>query len=63
MEFKSAHNPKIKEEIREIRKYLEMNENENNLSKLTRSSKSSAKGTFIVINGYIKKQEDLKSTT
>ena len=55
-----VHNQQLKEEIkRDIKKYLERNENKNTThQKLWDATKDILRGKFILINTYIKKLED-----
>ena len=44
----------------EVRKYLKTNENGNNFQTLLDAAKSVLRGKFIVIQAFLKKQENLK---
>ena len=56
------NNQKVTEEIkREIRKFLETNDNENTATQnLWDAAKEVLRGKFIAIQSYLKKQENLK---
>ena len=59
-----SQQPKVKEEItKEIRKYLEVNENKNKTVRLRECSKSSVQKEIFTIYAYIKKKKDLKLVT
>jgi len=45
---------------REVRKYLKTNENGNDFQTLLDAAKSVLRGKFIVIQAFLKKQENLK---
>ena len=52
------NNKQATEEIkREIKKFLEINDNENTTQNLWDAAKSSSKRKFIAIQSYLKKQE------
>ena len=52
------NNQKVTEEIeREIKKFLETNDNENTTQNLWDSAKAVLRGRFIAIQSYLKKQE------
>ena len=52
------NNQQITEEIkREIKKFLETNDNENTTQNLWDAAKAVLRGKFIVIQSYLKKQE------
>jgi hypothetical protein len=47
-----------------IKRFLEVNENENtNYQNLWDTAKAVLRGKFIAMNAYVKKQKDLKSVT
>ena len=54
------NNKQVTEEInREIRKFLETNDNENTTQNLWDAANAVLRGKFIVIQSYLKKQEKL----
>ena len=61
MEIKNnmfLNNQQVTEEIkREIKKFLETNENENTTENLWNAAKAILRGKFIAIKSYLKKQE------
>ena len=58
------NNQKITEEIkREIKKFLETNDNENTTQNLWDATKAILRGKFIAIQSHLKKQEKHQMTT
>ena len=52
------NNQQVTEEIkREIKKFLETNDNENTTQNLWDAAKAALRGKFIAIQSYLKKQE------
>ena len=55
------NNQQVTEEIkREIKKFLEINDNENTTQNLWDAAKAVLRGKFIAIQSYFKKQENFK---
>ena len=55
------NNQQVTEEVkREIKKFLETNDNENTTQNLWDAAKAVLRGKFIAIQSYLKKQENLK---
>ena len=55
------NNQEITEEIKEIKKYLETNDNENTMTqKLWDTAKAVLRGKFTAIQSHLKKQKSLK---
>ena len=55
------NNQQVTEEIkREIKKFLETNDNENTTQNLWDAAKAVLRGKFIAIQSYLKKQENME---